>query len=112
MNRTAVAMLAVAALLGGATTTSAQSAQVKKGEEVYAREHCSLCHAVGGKGNPKGSLDDVGAKLKPEEIRQWVTNAKEMTTKTNATRKPPMKQYTLSKDDVDALVAYLGTLKK
>jgi hypothetical protein len=30
----------------------------------------------------------------------------------NATRKPEMKQFNLPKDDVDALVAYLGTLKK
>ena len=32
--------------------------------------------------------------------------------KAAATRKPEMKQYALEKDDVDALVAYLVTLKK
>ena len=31
---------------------------------------------------------------------------------TKATRKPDMKAYTLPKDDVDALVAYLASLKK
>jgi len=35
-----------------------------------------------------------------------------MTAKTKATRKPEMKAYALPKDDVDALVAYLTTLKK
>jgi hypothetical protein len=35
-----------------------------------------------------------------------------MTTKTGATRKPVMKQYSLPKDDVDALAAYLTSLKK
>jgi hypothetical protein len=35
-----------------------------------------------------------------------------MSAKAKATRKPPMKSYTLPKDDVDALVAYLMTLKK
>jgi hypothetical protein len=35
-----------------------------------------------------------------------------MTAKTNAPRKPQMKTYTLPKDDVDALVAYLSPMKK
>ena len=46
-------------------------------------------------------------------IRQWITNPKEMTAKTKAERKPPMKAYpNLPAADVDALVAYLQTLKK
>ena len=80
--------------------------------EVFAAQHCTLCHAIAGKGNAKGALDEVGSKLKDEEIREWITDAKGMTAKTKATRKPEMKQYTLPKDDVDALVAYLDTLKK
>jgi hypothetical protein len=35
-----------------------------------------------------------------------------MTAKTKATRKPEMRAFPPPKDDVDALVAYLGTLKK
>ena len=35
-----------------------------------------------------------------------------MTAKTKATRKPEMKAFSLPKDDVDTLVAYLGSLKK
>jgi hypothetical protein len=35
-----------------------------------------------------------------------------MTEKTKATRKPEMKAYTLPKEDVDALVAYLSGMKK
>ena len=38
--------------------------------------------------------------------------AKAMTEKTKASRKPEMKSYTLPKDDVDALVAYVASLKK
>ena len=45
-------------------------------------------------------------------IRAWLTDAKGMTAKTNATRKPEMKAYTLEKGEVDSLVAYLSTLKK
>ncbi len=96
--------------LGVAATASAQDAKAK-GEKVYADQKCSLCHAIAGKGNAKGSLDGIGAKMKPEEIREWITDAKGMTAKTKAARKPEMKQYTLPKDDVDALVAYLSSLK-
>jgi hypothetical protein len=34
-----------------------------------------------------------------------------MTAKTKAARKPLMKSYTLAKDDLDALVTYLLSLK-
>lgn len=89
----------------------AQDAKAQRGEKVYTDQKCSLCHSIGGHGNTKGALDNVGSKLSESEIREWVTNAKEMTAKTKATRKPEMKQYTLPKDDVDALVAYLQTQK-
>ena len=102
----AVLMLSV-----GATIAAAQDAKAK-GEKVYTDQKCSLCHSIAGKGNAKGPLDEVGKKLSADEIRQWITDAKAMTAKTHATRKPEMKQYTLPKEDVDALVAYLSTLKK
>jgi len=79
---------------------------------VFTAQKCSLCHSIAGKGNAKGPLDDVGSKLKADEIRSWITDAKGMTAKTKPTRKPEMKQFTLPKDDVDALVAYLSSLKK
>jgi mono/diheme cytochrome c family protein len=83
-----------------------------KGEKVYADQKCSICHSVAGKGNAKGALDDVGSKLSEPDIRAWITDANAMTAKTGAPRKPVMKQFSLPKDDVDALVAYLTTLKK
>lgn len=104
-------VLAAVLCVGVAATAAAQDAKAK-GEKVYADQKCSLCHSIAGKGNAKGSLDDVGGKLKADEIREWIVDAKGMTAKTKATRKPEMKQYTLPKDDVDALVAYLSNLKK
>lgn len=96
---------------GFAAGASAQDAKAK-GEAVYTAQKCSLCHSIGGKGNAKGPLDDVGNKLKADEIRAWITDAKGMTAKTGAARKPEMKAYSLPKDEVDSLVAYLTTLKK
>ena len=104
-------VMGVALTIGLATMASAQDAKAKGGK-VFTDQKCSLCHSIGGKGNAKGPLDDVGSKLSADEIRQWITDSKTMTAKTKATRKPEMKQYTLPKDDVDALVAYLSSLKK
>ena len=104
-------VMAVAVCLGMAAAAAAQDAKAK-GEQVFAAQKCSLCHSVAGKGNAKGALDGVGSKLSADEIRSWITDAKGMTAKTKATRKPDMKQYSLPKDDVDALVAYLSSLKK
>jgi mono/diheme cytochrome c family protein len=95
-----------------AAAAAAQDAKVAKGQQVYTDQKCSLCHSIAGKGNAKGPLDNVGGKLSADEIRSWITDAKGMTAKTKATRKPEMKMYTLPKDDVDALVAYLSSLKK
>jgi len=102
----------LALCLGLAATAAAQDAKVARGESVFADQKCALCHSIGDKGNKKGPLDGVASKLKPEEIREWIVDAKGMIAKTKAPRKPEMKAYTLPKDDVDALVAYLMTLKK
>jgi mono/diheme cytochrome c family protein len=98
--------------VGLAATAAAQDAKVAKGEKLFADQKCSLCHAIGDKGNKKGPLDGVATKLKADEIREWIVDAKGMTAKTKAARKPEMKAFTLPKDDVDALVAFLTTLKK
>jgi mono/diheme cytochrome c family protein len=101
------------AILGvaGARSSAAQDAK-SQGEKVFAAQKCALCHSIDGKGNLKGPLDDVGSQLSAKEIHSWITDAKEMTAKTKATRKPEMKSLTLPKADVDALVAYLSTMKK
>jgi mono/diheme cytochrome c family protein len=93
---------------------AAQSpAQIDQGQKVYAAQKCSICHAVAGKGNAKGALDAVGAKLSADEIRQWIVDAPGMTAKTKAARKPLMKSYpSLPKTDLDALIAYMQSLKK
>ena len=100
-------MFGLGLLFVAATAASAQDALVAKGQQVYADQKCGLCHSIGDKGNKKGPLDGVGSKLSAADIRLWMTDAKAMTAKTKATRKPDMKSYTLPKDDLDALVAYM-----
>ena len=104
-------VLFAVALTSVASMASAQGT-ADKGKDVYAAQKCSICHSIGGVGNKKGPLDQVGSKLSANDIRSWITSAPEMAVKAKAERKPAMKAYaTLSKDDLDNLVAYLQTLK-
>lgn len=114
MNDMLKVACAVVVVLTTAGVASAQNqAQVDSGQKVFAAQKCSICHSIAGQGNKKGPLDGVGSKLSADDIRQWLTNAPEMAAKTKAERKPPMKVYaTLAKDDLDALVAYVQSLKK
>ena len=107
MNRILCAIFVLAL----AVPAAAQD-KVEKGKQVYTAQKCQVCHSIAGAGNKKGVLDDVGARLKEEEIRQWIVAAPDMAAKAKADRKPPMKAYALPKEDVDALVAYLASLKK
>ena len=109
MVRVGVGAIAMMLMLAAAATAQDLKAQ---GEKVYTDQKCSVCHSIAGKGNVKGALDDVGSKLSADDIRAWIVDAKGMTAKTKAPRKPVMKAYALPKGDVDALVAYLSTLKK
>lgn len=107
-----LATLALLAVLAAPAPALAQ-ANVERGMKVFADSKCSLCHAITGKGNPKGVLDDVGSRLKAADIHEWLVNPEGQRQKTGADRKPMMKSFaTLPKDDLDALVAYLETLKK
>ena len=112
MRRPLPLLFAVGFLAAWAVPALAQDAKVAKGATLFADQKCTLCHSIGDKGNKKGPLDEVGSKLSAAEIREWITDSKGMTAKMKTTRKPEMKAYSLPKEDVDALVAYLGSLKK
>ena len=108
-----VTMLAAVFALG--VSARAQDAkQIEAGKKVYEAQKCSTCHMVAGKGNKMSSLDGVGTKLPAADIKRWITNTAEMEVKLP---KPPTvkmssKKYALKDADLDALVAYLGSLKK
>jgi mono/diheme cytochrome c family protein len=114
MFRSATPLFIAVLILTLASPAVAQdAARIEKGKQLYTAQKCQACHSVAGVGNKNGPLDDVGSKLKEDDIRQWIVAPADMTAKTKATRKPPMKSYAhLPKDEVDALVAYMATLKK
>lgn len=113
MRIAAVTIVCLIGLALAAPAGAQDATLIEQGAKLFADQKCTLCHSVAGKGNPKGALDGAGTKLSANEIREWITSPKEMTVKTKAERKPPMKASPkLSKTDVEALVAYVSSLKK
>ena len=106
---------AVAVTLSVAMAPSLASAgqDAKRGQEVYTAQKCQGCHNIGGQGYKANTLDGVGKKLSAADIRAWIVTPKEMATKTKSTAKPPMpERYAkLPAADIDALVAYMQSLK-
>ena len=102
---------ALGILLALPQVAAAQDA--KKGADVYAAQKCSVCHNIQGKGAKNNPLDGVGKKLSAADIREWIVNPVEMTKKSNSTGKPPMPNRfsKLPPADIDALVAYMQSLK-
>ncbi len=104
---------ALALVIGLALPAVAQAQDAKKGEAVYTAQKCSVCHAIGGKGKASNPLDGVGKKLSAEDIKQWITDPAAAAAKAKSTKKPPMpaKYGSLPAADLDALVAYMQSLK-
>jgi len=76
-----LAITAVCAGAIGLLAASASAQDAAKGAAVYTAQKCSTCHAIAGKGNAKGALDDVGTKFTAVEIREWITDLVGMTAK-------------------------------
>ena len=109
-----VFIAAAALVLVPAVARAQDQAQVKKGMEVFQAQKCNICHSIAGKGKKTGPLDDVGRRLSPADIRQWIEDPVAMAAKREpkSTRKPPMKKKEIPAADIDSLVAMLSTLKK
>jgi mono/diheme cytochrome c family protein len=89
----------------GAEAQSADSVRVARGRDVYREQKCQACHSIGGVGSKRSPLDNAG-RLTEEQLRKWITAPRDMNPKV---RKPAYDK--LPKDDLDALVGYLKTLR-
>ena len=87
---------------------------VAEGKKVYTAKECAKCHMVAGKGNKIGPLDGVGTKLTEADIRKWFTDTVAMEAKLDHKPKVKMssKKVALSAAELDAIVAYMASLKK
>jgi len=97
----------------GFAASAASAQDAAKGKQVYAAQKCQTCHSIAGKGKTTNPLDGVGTKLSGDDIKQWILDPKGMAAKAKSTKKPPMaaKYGSLPAADLDALVAYMQSLK-
>ena len=111
MMRRLLVLSAVFLALGFAGVASAQdAAKIEKGKAVFdgAKPACKACH-----NEKKNSLDNFGATGSVEDVKAWVRTPKEQFAKTG--KKGMMPAFSASKisdADLDALAAYLMSLKK
>jgi cbb3-type cytochrome oxidase cytochrome c subunit len=107
----------------GGTMVAAQAPDAKlanDGKKLYATYKCDKCHTINGRGTKKkdGELDGIGTKLQPAEIKKWLTAPAEMEAKLKTPPKGTdsmanaLKTKGIEPGEIDALVAYLQTLKK
>jgi len=108
-----VAVVAGAFVMSGSLLAAGQdAAKIAEGKKVYDTNKCMACHAIAGQGMKKYPLDGVGSKLTAADIKKWLTDPAEMEAKQAVKQPLKMKAFKLAPADLDALVAYLGSLKK
>lgn len=85
---------------------STSSRAITAGEEVVKSVGCLSCHSVGGLGSDFApELDNVGSKVTPNFLRQWISDPKSYDPDT------VMPSLRLTDSEVDNAVAYLMSLK-
>ncbi len=92
---------------------------VALGKEQYDLQECYNCHKIGGKGSVKKRgpvLDNIGNLMKPEEMKEKILNprvwmAEGFEKEYNKKQMPDKYKELMADSEIDALVAYLATLK-
>ncbi len=86
--------------------------RVAAGKRVFDAQNCARCHSVAGVGSPRSPLDGVGATLGPVELLHYATGhaaiAEDLSPRV---LKEKQVYQSLPKEDLDALVAYLQSLR-
>jgi mono/diheme cytochrome c family protein len=104
-------------IAGAALAAQAPDAgKVAAGQKAYVTAKCDTCHSLAGKGGKLSTaLDGVGGKMSEADVKKWLTAPAEMETKLQKKPAMPMstylKSHKLSDADVDALTAYMLSLK-
>jgi mono/diheme cytochrome c family protein len=93
-----------------AVAADAKRAPGAAGRRAFERLNCSVCHAIGGKGNPGSPLDGIGGRLDRAAIRDWTTGSGAARDKLPAGI-VRSKARAAGDPDLEALVDYLGQLK-
>ncbi len=77
-----------------------------RGDEVFVTQGCYGCHRIGKFGTPIGpDLSRVGAKYSARDLRNWLRDPASVRSTAH------MPKLELSGDEIEALAAYLASLK-
>ncbi|MBX3726883.1 MAG: cytochrome c [Xanthomonadales bacterium] len=89
-----------------------EAAVLALGRQVYDQNDCAACHAIAGTGSPRSPLDGVGSALAPAQIREWVIGGDSIAEDLSPRALRTKQAYrSLPAEQLDALVAYLSSLK-
>ncbi len=111
MLRRLCVMVGALTLAPGLTVSAQGGAKVAEGKKLYETYKCQKCHLIGGVGSKVSPLDNVATKLSSDDIHKWLVATDEMTAKLKKKPKVKMKQIVFKPGEVDALMAYMLTLK-
>lgn len=100
-------LIVLMAACGDGAVAQSDEARVTRGVDVYREQKCQACHSIAGVGNKRHPLDGVGSKLTDEDIRRWIVAPREMNPKVSKRAYDQLPQA-----DLEALVAYLKSLRK
>ncbi len=104
-----IALTIFAVALAGAAVADTAKADTAKGKAVFdgAKPACKTCHK-----DTQHPLAKAGAENTAEELKAWIRTPKDMMTKKKKTGLMPVYgPDKISDADLDALVAYLATMK-
>jgi mono/diheme cytochrome c family protein len=117
MKRAVITAIGVA-FLSGVSLSAQDPKLVAAGKKLYDAKECAKCHTIAGKGERQSkysAIDDVGARVSEADIRMWLKDSKKMEAALDHTPKTKMSskmaQAKLTDADIDALTAYMLTLK-
>jgi cytochrome c553 len=83
-----------------------------RGRALYDSAGCARCHSVAGVGSPRYPLDGVGARRPPAQLRAWTVGAEALADSLPpATWRAKQAFQAMRPENLDALVAYLGSLR-
>jgi cytochrome c2 len=108
-KRIVFTLLTSVCLVTASGFAAAQDAKaVAKGEGLAVKNHCSMCHQINGKGGKIGKpLDGVTDRLDAAKIKEILADP----LKEFPNEKIKMPKVAWAGGDIDAVVAYLQTLK-
>lgn len=93
------------------TGVAAPAADSARGHAVFLAQNCARCHSVAGVGAARLPLDGVGSRRSAEQLRAWSTGAAVLADSLSPSALRTKQGYQLSAADLDALVAFLSSLK-